>query len=304
MPPAPHGAPRRCIVFSHANGFPAGTYRRLFERWQGAGWAVHAIEKIGHANGYPVTGNWPHLRDELIDFVEREAAGPAWLVGHSLGGYLSALAAARRPDLALGVVMLDSPLVGGWKAHALRFGKLTGLVERFSPGFVSRRRRQHWPSREAAFEHFAAKPAFARFDAQVLRDYIAAGVEPSDSQYALSFRREIETDIYNTLPHHIAGKLRRRPLACPLAFIGGMQSAEVRQAGMRATQRLTAGRVSWIEGSHLFPMERPDETAAAVLEALAGMERASAALDRSVSQRKEEPIEQPADRRKARSAPL
>ncbi|EWS54303.1 hypothetical protein X551_02882 [Methylibium sp. T29] len=35
--------------------------------------------------------------------------------------------------------------------------------------------------------------------------------------------------------------------------------------GLRATERLTQGRVSWIEGGHLFPMERPLETAEAVL---------------------------------------
>ena len=26
------------IVFSHANGFPEGTYRVLFEAWRAAGW--------------------------------------------------------------------------------------------------------------------------------------------------------------------------------------------------------------------------------------------------------------------------
>lgn len=260
-------APRH-IVFSHANGFPAGTYRRLFEHWRAAGWSVHAIEKLGHEPAYPVTSNWPHLRDELIHYVEREVPGPACLVGHSLGGYLSVLAAARRPDLARGVLLLDSPIISGWRASALQFAKATGLGERFSPAFVSKRRRQHWPSAEAAFEHFASKPVFARLDPQVLSDYIASGMAPSGAQHALSFRREVETDIYNTLPHHIARVLRRRPLDCPLAFIGGTQSLEVRRAGMRATERLSGGRVSWIEGSHLFPMERPVETAEAVLRCL------------------------------------
>lgn len=298
MTPGQHERHDRHIVFSHANGFPAGTYRRLFEHWRTEGWTVHAIEKIGHAPGYPVTSNWPHLRDELIHFIERELAGPAWLVGHSLGGYLSVLAAARRPDLARGVLLLDSPILSGWKARALQFAKATGWGERFSPGFVSKRRRQHWPSAEAAFAHFAPKPAFARFDPAVLRDYIAAGMEPSGPQHALSFRREIETDIYNTLPHHIASVLRRHPLACPLAFIGGTQSAEVRQVGMRATGRLTGNKVSWIEGSHLFPMERPQEAAAAVLDVLQSMRQpavadaggtAAPALAPALSQRQRHP---------------
>ena len=35
----------RTLVFSHANGFPAGTYRVLFEAWRAAGWRVVALPK-------------------------------------------------------------------------------------------------------------------------------------------------------------------------------------------------------------------------------------------------------------------
>lgn len=259
-------AGRGCIVFSHANSFPAGTYRQLFEAWRAAGLEVHAIEKFGHDERYRVTDNWPQLRNQLIAFIEPHAhAGPVWLVGHSLGGFLSVLAASKRPDLARGVVLLDSPLIGGLLARTLQVAKATGLGQRFSPGHVSRRRRQHWPNAEAAFAHFQAKPAFARWAPGVLRDYIAAGIEPSDHGHSLSFRREVETAIYFTLPHHIPHLLVRRPLACPIAFIGGTESAEVRQVGMKATERFTHGRISWIEGSHLFPFEQPGQAADEVL---------------------------------------
>ena len=38
----------RLIVFAHANGFPASTYRVLFEAWRAAGWVVLAPERFGH----------------------------------------------------------------------------------------------------------------------------------------------------------------------------------------------------------------------------------------------------------------
>ena len=47
-------------------GTLAGTYRVLFKQWQAAGYRVRAIEKFGHDPRYPVTSNWPHLRDQLI----------------------------------------------------------------------------------------------------------------------------------------------------------------------------------------------------------------------------------------------
>jgi len=62
--------------------------------------------------------------------------------------------------------------------------------------------------------------------------------------------------------------LRKHPLRCPVGFVGGTHSVELRQAGLAATQALTRGRVVWVEGSHLVPMERPERVAQAVLELL------------------------------------
>lgn len=263
------------IVFSHANSFPADTYRVLFEAWRAAGYTVHAVEKYGHDPKYPVTNHWPRLRDQLIHLAVVQAKEPAFFVGHSLGGFLSLLAAAKRPDLARGVVMLDSPIIGGLLTPTIRFAKFTGFGARFSPASVSVRRRQHWPTPEAAHKHFADKTSFARWDPQVLHDYLRSGIEtaqpPQPSGFTLTFRREIETQIYNTIPHDIPGFLRRHPLKCPVAFIGGKQSTEVRQVGMAATERITARRISWLEGSHLFPFERPKETAAEVLQWLTAL---------------------------------
>ena len=262
----------RTIVFSHANGFPAGTYRVLFKAWMAAGCKVHALEKFGHDPRFPVTSNWPHLADQLIDFIQREVDGPAVLVGHSFGGFLSLLAAARRPDLAAGVVMMDSPIPSGLFAGALRVVKAAGLVKRFSPSRVSSRRRWQWPSAEAAFDHFAAKPAFARWEPEVLRDYIRSGLEPDAQGHTLAFRREVESDIYDTLPHQISGYLRRHPLRCPMAFIGGRQSDEVRRVGWRATARVARGRVSWLDGTHLYPFEQPIAAATEVLRCIEGFD--------------------------------
>ncbi len=178
-PPASPPSPRPVIAFSHANGFPAGVYRSLFETWRAAGYRVIAVERYGHDPAYPVTSNWPRLRDQLIDLVRRESPGQAvHLVGHSLGGYLSLLAACKRPELARSLVLIDSPVLAGWKAHSVQVMKVGGLIRRFSPGRVSVKRRWQWPSADAAHAHFAAKHAFARWEPEVLRDYIAAGTEP------------------------------------------------------------------------------------------------------------------------------
>src|SRR3954451_1352858 len=263
--------PMSLILFSHANSFPASTYAVLFKHLRARGFTVKAVERFGHDPAYPVSNNWPGLVQQLHDFAAREvdkAGEPAFLVGHSLGGFLSIMCAARHPQVARAVLLLDSPLIGGWKSHAVRAAKHTQLVGSISPGAVSRKRKNKWPSREAALEHFRHKKAFARWDPQVLADYIAHGTHDEDGQQVLSFDRDIETRIYNTLPDNLQVLLKQHPLRCPAAFIGGLQSEEVGQVGLAMTTRITAGRMTMMEGSHLFPMEKPVATAAAIEAAL------------------------------------
>ncbi len=271
------------IVFSHANSFPASTYAVLFRSLRARGYTVRGVDKFGHDPKYPVTSNWPLLVQQLADFagpeVERHGQG-AWLVGHSLGGFLSLMCAARHPLLGgrpvKGVLLIDSPVLGGWRARALELAKRTQLVGSISPGKISRKRRNAWPDALTAFDHFAHKKAFARWDPQVLRDYIEHGThdEPTTQgvRRVLGFDRDVETAIYNTLPHNLDRLLRRHPLQCPVAFIGGTESAEMKQVGMAMTHKVVGRdhpeRLRLIEGSHLFPMEKPHETAVAIDAAL------------------------------------
>lgn len=258
------------IIFSHGNSFPACTYRQVFQSLEQRGFEVSAIEKFGHDPAYPVSDNWPHLVEQLAAFIrDQHGKGPTpFLVGHSLGGILSLMCAAKNPGLVRGVLLLDSPILAGWKATTLGLAKRTPLVSSLSPGRISSKRRNHWPDRDAALEHFRHKKAFAHWDAQVLKDYIAHGTTERDGQIYLSFDRDIETRIYNTLPHNLGELLRKHPVQCPVAFIGGTHSVEMRQVGMELTQRITKGRVMMLDGSHLFPMEKPLATAAAIEAAL------------------------------------
>jgi pimeloyl-ACP methyl ester carboxylesterase len=285
------------VIFSHGNSFPASTYGVLFQSLQSRGFQVKAIEKFGHDPRYPVTSNWPHLVQQLADFASHEvkkSGQPAFLAGHSLGGFLSLMCAAEHPLLGglpvQGVLLMDSPVLGGWRATALSVAKRAKLVGSISPGAISRKRRNQWLSREEVLAHFRSKKAFANWNEQVLRDYIehgtydqTHGTEPritplqgQQSQRLLSFDRDVETAIYNTLPDNLERLLKRHPLQCPVSFIGGRHSAEMRQVGMAMTEKVSKGRIMMLDGSHLFPMEKPIATAAAMEAALLNMASLSA----------------------------
>ena len=239
----------------------------LFRSLRARGYTVRAIEKLGHDPRYPVTSNWPHLVEQLAEFAQMEVAAhgaPAVFVGHSMGGFLSLMVAARHPALARGVLLLDSPLLGGWRANALALAKHSGLMSSLSPSAVSRKRRQHWASEQQALAHFQGKKAFALWDPQVLQDYIAHGTQDVAGQRVLSFERAAESAIYDTIPHNLDRWLRAHPLQCPVAFIGGSKSAEMQRVGMTMTRKLAQDRITELAGTHLFPMEAPHETAAAI----------------------------------------
>ncbi|MCS0614941.1 alpha/beta hydrolase [Massilia kyonggiensis] len=254
------------LHFTHGNSYPSGSYGRLLHDLR-RDFDVRTTDMLGHDPRFPVRDNWHTLIDELIAQLEGYGR-PAILVGHSLGGAVSMLAAHRRPDLVRCVVMLDSPVVAGWRAWVWRIAKMLGLRMRLSPGNVARRRRNVWPSRAAAFEHFSAKPVFQAWAPGALDDYLDHGLRPHPEGVQLRFDRDVEAAIYSTLPHDM-DRVLRAPFPVPVGFVAGTDSTELRQAGLDGTRRLVGGNLVTIEGTHLYPMENPALTAQLTREMIA-----------------------------------
>jgi pimeloyl-ACP methyl ester carboxylesterase len=250
------------VHFVHANSFPAGTYRVFFEHLK-RHYDVRALDLHAHNPKYPVSNGWAALARELIDDLTARYEAPVILVGHSMGGMLSLMVAKARPDLVRCVVLLDAPVVAGWRAMLLRVAKRLGIDKKFSPAQFSEKRRNLWPNAEQAYQHYASKPMFAVWPPQVLADYMEHGLMPHPQGVTLRFTRETETDVYRSLPHHI-GSMVRQSFPVPVAFIGGTNSVECRQAGLAATRRLVGKNFAQVAGGHLFPMESPAAAADAV----------------------------------------
>ena len=197
------------LQFSHANGFPAPCYR-VFLGALAKRFDVKFVPQFGHDPKFPVTDGWTHLAAELVADVVRHGR-PALAVGHSLGGYLSLLAAARRPDLFRAAILLDAPLMSRFQGSALAFAKRVGFIDRVTLAGTTKGRRSTWPSADAALEHFRSKAAFRTFDPRCLDDYVRFGMEASENGVKLRFDPEVE---YSDLPHHSA---RHRPCRAPAA---------------------------------------------------------------------------------------
>lgn len=105
----PAGAPRVVLVHglggSHANWSALGPLLAVATRPVAVDLAGFGFTP-GTGREATVTAN-AHL---LADFVRDEIGEPVYLVGNSMGGMISALTAAARPELVLGVVLIDPTL--------------------------------------------------------------------------------------------------------------------------------------------------------------------------------------------------
>lgn len=259
---------RDILHFSHANGFPAPVYRKLFAALSDR-YTIGYLDMIGHDPRFPVTDSWPHLVEETLHTLDTRYGQPVIGVGHSLGGVITLLAALRRPQAFRAVVLLDAPIFNPWRSRMLWLGKRLGQTHRITPAGAAFRRRAHWPDAASAVRHFTGKALFAEFDPETLHDYVEFGTTPGPQGVHLRFQPQIEGQIFATLPHSFArpaGSLR-----VPGAYIASARSDVITPADLRFIQRRFGLTMLAHPGRHLFPLEQPDSTAAQLKTVLDGL---------------------------------
>ncbi|MCY1279179.1 Alpha/beta hydrolase family protein [compost metagenome] len=246
------------IFFAHANGFPSATYGKLFDALA-PHYQVRHLEQHGHDPHFPVGSNWEALVEELVHHLEQQDA-PVWGVGHSLGGVLHYRAALRRPELYRGVVLLDSPMLPLPERLVLRTAKRFGFIDRLTPAGRTLGRRETFGDIEEAREYFAGKTLFRHFDPDCLDAYVRHALQPNGEGLRLRFDPATEIGIYRNVPHNNPG--RPQQLQVPLAVVRGERSRVVRRGDVRMVQRAPRGECLSLPGGHMFPLERPQDTAA------------------------------------------
>jgi pimeloyl-ACP methyl ester carboxylesterase len=256
------------LHFAHGNGFPSPCYRQMLMPLETVFDCCY-IDKIGHAEAFPIGDNWHTLVDELRDSVRRQSDQPVIAVGHSLGGVLSVLAALKEPELFRAVVLLDAPLLGHVRARMVQLSKKFGLIDKVTPAYRTRTRRTHWESREAVFQYFKRRALFKQFDDACMNDYIDYGMTHDKTGYNLRFDANIEYEIYRTLPHTF--KAYSKKLQVPAALIYGTNSDVIYAADRRYMRRRYGIQSFETPGSHMFPFEYPKATAALILKTLQSM---------------------------------
>lgn len=245
------------IFFAHANGFPSGTYGKLFAHLA-PDFSVAHLPQHAHDPRFPVTDNWPALIAELVHHL-RQQPGPVWGVGHSFGGLLHLYAALQYPELYRGVVMLDSPALTLADQWVIRAAKRFGFIDRLTPAGRTLGRRETFADLEAARAYFSRKSLFRDFDPECFEAYLQHGLCADADGLRLRFDPATEIDIYRSVPHVRPASTRR--LRVPLALVHGAESRVVLNHHARMVRGLAQGETHRVAGGHMFPLEHPLATA-------------------------------------------
>lgn len=261
------------IVFMHATGFNARTYRTLLAPL-GEKFYVVALDSRGHGRttlpaktfGYT---SWRRHRDDLIAVLEHFSS-PVTLAGHSMGATVSLLTAGHRTDLVAGLALLE-PVILPTAAYAMSNLPLGPLIQRHTMGMAkgAARRRAVFADHASAVEGFTGRGVFKTFPREVIEDYVADGlIEDGKGGFRLACQPAFEAATYCAQRHDPWSALRR--VTDPLVLLRAERGSTITEANMHRIAAIKPdSRVATVEGAgHMLPMERPDRARAAIESAL------------------------------------
>jgi pimeloyl-ACP methyl ester carboxylesterase len=258
------------ILFLHATGFNARTYRTLLEQI-GQRFHVLAVDLRGHGRtslpahvfGY---ASWNRHRDDVLELIQDQLRHPVVLAGHSMGGTVSLLAAGKRPDFARGVAMLDPVIL---PSGVYSFGQLPGaplINSVLTP--ISRnaaRRRDRFASRGEAAAAFTGRGVFKSFSPAQIEDYLADGLlETPEGDLKLACAPVYEARTFAAQRHDPWIALSRA--TGPIVALRAERGSTFPQAcAERAASLRPEARIAMVPGSnHMLPLDRMDRARAAI----------------------------------------
>lgn len=248
------------LILAHATGLHGRCWIPVARRL--TGWRVLALDFRGHGDSDARTDHsyaWEGFADDVLAVVDALCSRPPFAAGHSKGGAALLLAEGRRPGTFSGLwcyepVVLPPRLRGTGDAAGGDF-----LAE------AAERRRETFPSRDAALENFASKPPFDVVDREALEAYVDFGFEvQSDGSLRLKCPPRVEAAVYRQGPLHDAWR-RLGSIACHVTVArGGLAIGPAAFAEELAQSCRSATVEVYEDLGHFGPLQDPARTAGAI----------------------------------------
>ncbi len=249
------------LVFTHATGFNAFTYRRLLSPLADR-LRIYAPDMQGHGFSPARMAverfrSWNLYRDDLAALA-RFVGEPVHLAGHSMGGTVSVKLAAKEPDRVKSLTLLDPVMFPPKLLLAVRAARSVGLRDVFPPASLAKKRKIVWNSREEMLQSYRGRAIFATWPDRVLVDYLEGGVrDRADGRVELRCSKTWETATFA----NISVNVWREALGvrCPVTAIrGGRTDTFLPSAARRFLRTIPHARLVEVEtATHFVPMEFP-----------------------------------------------
>ncbi len=253
------------VHFAHANGFPGDVYTQFLAPLR-VETSVYAAPLLAHRDQPPAQRGWVNIADEIADSVRAQCVTGAIGIGHSMGGLCSLMAAYRHPGLFSALVLLDPPTIVGKFGWMMALARVMGQIDRFTPAGRSKSRRDTWPSHQAMRDNLRQKALFRDFRDDCFEDYVQHGTVPCPAGVTLRYTVASELSVFREGPSHL--RPYRGGLGIPGAIITGDRSEFYRMNVHPGVARQQGFEHHVVPGGHMFPLERPDESMAFVIELL------------------------------------
>ncbi len=265
------------LVFLHANGFNAQSYRRILSELD-----VHAVafDMRGHGQSRDMPQNlrmknWHVFRDDCVEFFDHYAGdmtdGLITLAGHSFGAVSGILAAPHLKGRLAGYVGFDPvsvPMM--FRLTSALPGGRAYMKRRVPIARNAGRRKSVFESPEAAFERYQGRGAFRGVPDEVLKDYIAGGlIERADGHWELACRPDWEQTIFVAQWHNLFKAARSLPKNSKIIYAGGRPPVSTKGTRAAVQTAQPEGEVVFHATlGHLFPLQDPDMATRILLENL------------------------------------
>jgi lipase len=251
------------LVFAHATGFHGRCWDQVIRGLPGH--RAIAIDLRGHGRSakpdppYP----WRAFGQDVAEIAAHFGISGAIGIGHSMGGHSIVASAIERPETYAGLCLIDPTIF----APAI-YGKAP-----LDSAFITRRRR-YWNSPSEMFDNFSARPPFAQWKPEVLRDYCEFGLLPAGAEFELACPPLVEASIYPQSVNPDSNLHASIPsILQPVVVIRGGVPWNVERFDLNSSptdpdlaSRFPNGRDIFLEGrSHFIPMETPDLVAAQIV---------------------------------------